>query len=126
PPVYQEMLAASSGDTWRTATLTKLFEWEKAKTPKEKRDKLTTDEAAVAKDVEGRISSSLTHWQSLTLLMQQVGAFLGMYSFGWMAQRVGRRPTFLLAYLAAMVTTAYVFGNLKEPMQIFWMVPIMG
>jgi MFS family permease len=126
PPVYQQMLADSSDDSGRTDTLTKLFEWEKAKTPKEKRDQLTTDEAIVAKEVEGRISSSLTHWQSLTLLMQQVGAFLGMYSFGWMAQRVGRRPTFLLAYLAAMFTTAYVFWNLKEPMQIFWMIPIMG
>jgi MFS family permease len=120
------MLTASTADPERMATLDKLFEWEKTHTPKEKRSKLSEAEAAIAKEVEGRISSKLTIWQSLTLLMQQVGAFLGMYGFGWMAQRAGRKPTFFVAYLMAMLTTAYVFWNLRQPTDVFWMIPIMG
>jgi MFS family permease len=58
--------------------------------------------------------------------MQQIGAFLGMYAFGWLAQQVGRRPTFLIAFIMAMLTTAMVFWYLETPNDIFWMVPIMG
>lgn len=126
PPIYAEMLAESASNPDRQATLNKLSEWEELQTPKEQRSKLTAVEAAVAKDVEDRISSKLTIWQSLTLLMQQVGAFLGMYGFGWMAQRVGRKPTFFVAYFFAMVTTAFVFWNLQKPSDIFWMIPVMG
>jgi MFS family permease len=126
PPIYEQMLKASASDPERTATLTQLYDWEKSKTPKEQRAKLSESQSVIAKEVEGNVSSQLTKWQSLTLLMQQVGAFLGMYSFGWLAMRIGRRPTFLMAYLFAMVSTAYVFWNLKEPNQIFWMIPLMG
>jgi MFS family permease len=126
PPVYEQLLARSAEDPVRTTTLNKLYEWEKNQTPKEQRGTLSAEEAAIAKEVEGRISSRLTIWQSLTLLMQQVGAFLGMYGFGWMAQRIGRKPTFLLAFLSAMVTTAWVFWTLDTPSDIFWKIPVMG
>ena len=73
-----------------------------------------------------RITGKLTQYAGLTLLMQQIGAFLGMYCFGWLAQKAGRKPTFLLAFSMAMVTTAGVFWYLDQPNDIFWMVPIMG
>jgi MFS family permease len=126
PPIMEAMKADSSGDPTRLATLEQLEQWEVNKTPKEERRKLNEDETKISREVEGRISSKLTKWQSYTLLMQQVGAFLGMYSFGWLAQRVGRRPTFFFAFLMAGLSTAYVFWNLKQPADIFWMVPIMG
>lgn len=126
PPIFEAMLDESSGNASRIATINQLYEWEKNKVPKENRTKLNEEEAAIAKEAEGRISSKLTEWQSITLLMQQVGAFLGMYGFGWMAMRVGRKPTFFLAYLMAGITTAYVFWNLRQPSDIFWMIPMMG
>lgn len=126
PPVFEQLLADSASDPVRTATLTKLYEWEKNQTPKEQRSQLSAEEAAVAKEVEGKVSSQLTKWQSGTLFMQQIGAFLGMYGFGWMAQRVGRKPTFLMAYVSAMITTAWVFWTLDTPTDIFWKIPIMG
>jgi MFS family permease len=94
-------------------------------TPKSERRKLTESEAVVAKTIEDQISSELTFWQSLTLLSQQIGAALGMYSFGWLAQRFGRKPAFLLAYVAAMFSTALVFWKLDSP-QDFWMIVVMG
>jgi hypothetical protein len=126
PPVFAELEAASVSNPQRAATLAKLAEWEKNQTPKEQRTALTEAEAAIAKEVEGKISSQLSKWQAGTLFMQQIGAFLGMYGFGWMAQRVGRKPTFLLAYLTAMATTAWVFWTLSDPTDIFWKIPIMG
>lgn len=126
PPIFAELQTASVSDPARSATLAKLAEWEKNKVPKEQRGKLTTEEAVVAKEVQDKISSQLTKWQSGTLFMQQIGAFVGMYGFGWLAQRVGRKPTFLLAYITAGLTTAWVFWTLDDPTDIFWKIPIMG
>jgi MFS family permease len=126
PPIMERMIAESTDRPERLATIQLLYDWEQAKTPKGERRELTEEEAVVAKEVEGMVSSRLTTWQSLTLLMQQVGAFLGMYSFGWMAQRIGRKPTFFAAYLMAGLSTAFVFWNLKQPTDIFWMIPFMG
>ncbi|MEX2175432.1 MAG: MFS transporter [Pirellulaceae bacterium] len=126
PPIYERHIQASASNPERAATLSKLYEWEKNNTPKEQRSTLSEEEVAIEKEVESQISSQLTKWQTGTLFMQQIGAFIGMYGFGWMAQRVGRKPTFLLAYLSAMVTTAWVFWTLEEPSDIFWKIPIMG
>jgi MFS family permease len=49
-----------------------------------------------------------------------------MYSFGLIAQRIGRKPTFAIALTAALVTTLYVFYSLQYLWQIFVLVPIMG
>jgi MFS family permease len=122
---YDEALRSAESDTQRTAVLTKIYGWELKLTPKADREPLTSEEKVIADEMEGIISSELTFWQSLTLLLQQVGAFLGMYSFGWLAQKIGRKPTFLLAYLSAMATTALVFWRLESPSD-FWMIIVMG
>ena len=55
-----------------------------------------------------------------------LGAALGMFGFGALAQRIGRRPTFALAFLAAFVSTLAVFWFLQDFWQIWLMVPVMG
>jgi MFS family permease len=87
---------------------------------------LSESEAAVKKVAEGRIKGRLTRWQSYTSLMINFGAFLGVYSFGLLSQRIGRKPTFALAFIAAFLSTAIVFWTLSELWQIFVLVPIMG
>jgi MFS family permease len=62
----------------------------------------------------------------MTAIAINVGAFFGMFSFGLLAQRIGRKPTFAIALLAACLTTATTFFTLKEFWQIFVLVPIMG
>ncbi|MFO0918220.1 MAG: MFS transporter [Planctomycetaceae bacterium] len=118
-------LALAGADAEQRELLTLLRNWEEKLVPKSERRQLTEAEAVVAKTIEDQISSELTFWQSLTLLSQQIGAALGMYSFGWLAQRFGRKPAFLLAYTAAMFSTAMVFWKLDSP-QDFWMITVMG
>ena len=120
---YETALANADAET--TAALTLFKSWEENLTPKSERRQLSESEAIVAKGIEDQISSELTYWQSLTLLSQQIGAALGMYSFGWLAQQLGRKPAFLIAYVAAMLSTALVFWKLDSP-QDFWMIAVMG
>jgi MFS family permease len=49
-----------------------------------------------------------------------------MFGFGALSQRIGRKPTFAIALLAAFVSTAGVFWVLTELWQVFVLVPIMG
>src|SRR5207237_7039744 len=55
-----------------------------------------------------------------------LGAFFGMFGFGALSQRIGRKPTFVLALLAAFFSTIAVFWFLADFWQIFVMVPVMG
>jgi MFS family permease len=122
---YDAAIVAAQGDSAKIAILEKLFQWEREFTPLNEREKLTAAEEAVSQEMNSQISGTLTFWQSMTLLCQQLGAFTGMYAFGWMAQRVGRKPTFLLAFIAAMLMTALVFWKLSGPYDL-WMLFIMG
>jgi MFS family permease len=75
---------------------------------------------------ENEVVGHVAFWKGITSLMINAGAFLGMYSFGVVTQRIGRKPTFALAFVAALLSTAAVFALLHEFWQIFVLVPIMG
>lgn len=89
-------------------------------------DGLTDAEKDVRKLVDSRIKGRLTRWQSYTSLMINCGAFLGMFGFGALSQRIGRKPTFAIAFVSAYLSTVMVFWTLTELWQIFVLVPIMG
>jgi MFS family permease len=72
------------------------------------------------------IPGKLTFWAGVTSMMLNLGAFFGIYGFSHLSQRIGRRPTFAMAFVLAMLSTAMVFWYLKDFSQIFWMLPIMG
>lgn len=87
------------------------------------------------------VAGKLTIWAGVTSIMQNVGGFLGIYAFGIVCQRIGRRPTFGIAFVLALLSTASVFAFLKPgPVtgrldlwaqvvcfhQIFWLIPLMG
>ena len=67
-----------------------------------------------------------TFWIGMTSLLQNLGAFFGIYTFTHVTQRIGRRKAFAIAFVAAMVSTAYTFWNLDSFDDIFWMIPLMG
>jgi hypothetical protein len=73
-----------------------------------------------------RIPGQVTFWAGVTSIMINVGAFPGIYCFSHVAQRIGRRPTFAISFVLALLSTAMVFMFLKERSQVFWMMPIMG
>jgi MFS family permease len=80
----------------------------------------------VAADVQRIAGGRLTRWQSYTSLMINIGAFLGMFGFGALAERIGRKPAFTIALLAAFASTVAVFYFLEHFWQIFVLVPLMG
>jgi MFS family permease len=67
-----------------------------------------------------------TTWTGVISLLQNLGGFAGIYAFTHLTQRVGRRKAFAVAYVLALVATAFTFWNLRDFSDIFWMIPIMG
>jgi MFS family permease len=75
---------------------------------------------------EAQINGEVTWWKGIASLMFNCGAFFGMYGFTLLTQRVGRRPAFFVAFLAAAGATILVFSQLREFNDVFWMMPLMG
>lgn len=78
------------------------------------------------KTIDPVVNGRLTRWQSLTSIMINVGAFCGIFGFGFLAQGLGRRTAFAIALVAAYASTVAVFFFLNEFWQIFVLVPLMG
>lgn len=72
------------------------------------------------------VNGQAAWWKGFTSIMINVGAFIGMYTFGFLSQILGRKPTFVIAFLAAAFSTASVLLFLQDFTQILWMVPLMG
>jgi MFS family permease len=75
---------------------------------------------------EKQVAGAVAHWKGIASMMMNAGGALGMYGFAILAQRMGRKPTFAVYFLAALVSTTSVFYFLTEYHQVFWMIPIMG
>ena len=67
-----------------------------------------------------------TFYVSLTSLLQNFGAFFGIYGFGLIAGIMGRRTAFAVAYTIGLIATVAVFGFMSQPEQIWWMIPLLG
>jgi MFS family permease len=123
--VYGELIggARQAGDSFRESQLTAALEFE-VNPPKGQSlpTELNTAKAKADPIINGRLS----RLAGATSMMINLGAFFGMFGFGTVSQRIGRKPTFAIGFVAAFASTAAVFGYLSETSQIFWMVPIMG
>ncbi|MBM4020373.1 MAG: MFS transporter, partial [Planctomycetes bacterium] len=65
-------------------------------------------------------------YASMAFLIQQMGAFLGIFAFSILTGIIGRRPTFVLSLLLGLATVIGVFGFMTQPSQIWWMCPLLG
>ncbi len=121
--VYDAEVRQAEGDEARIALLTQLkaVEVEGAELPE-------LDDAGreLKTRIDGLINGPLTRWSSYTAIAINVGAFFGMFGFGALSQRIGRKPTFFIAFIAALLSTAAVFWFLQDFWQIWVMAPIMG
>ncbi|HEY2156206.1 MAG TPA: MFS transporter [Isosphaeraceae bacterium] len=68
----------------------------------------------------------VSFWVAVTSLLQNFGAFLGVYAFSYVTHHVGRKPAFFVTFILAMASTAFTFWFLDDVTDIFWMIPIMG
>ena len=58
--------------------------------------------------------------------LQDVGAFLGMVAFTFLAGWLGRKLAFLFSFMTCMFITMYVFSSLNSASDAYWMLPMMG
>jgi hypothetical protein len=58
--------------------------------------------------------------------LQDAGAFLGMIGFTIVASVFSRRLAFFFAFVAGLLTTAFVFNSLQTASDAYWMLPMMG
>jgi len=72
------------------------------------------------------LAGKVTTWIGVTSLLQNLGAFFGVYAFTHLTNYTGRVKAFAVSFVAAMGMTAYTFWNLKQISDIFWMIPLMG
>ena len=63
---------------------------------------------------------------SLASLLQNAGAFVGIYVFSILTGAVGRRPAFALSFIVGLAAVVGVFGFMTERSQIWWMAPMLG
>lgn len=64
-------------------------------------------------------------WAAANLIVMNLGAFCGMLAFSKAASRFGRKPVFIIAFLAAMASTVFFYQCFKTTTDI-WMSFIMG
>ncbi len=74
------------------------------------------------REVEGRLS----FWKGITSMVQNAGAFFGIYAFAIMGRSLGRRPAFAISFVMAAIATVATFWFLDSFWQIFVLIPIMG
>jgi MFS family permease len=74
---------------------------------------------------ETEIASQATYYKGLNSIIQNIGAFFGMLAFAAVAQKIGRRPAFVLAFLGALAATNLYFQMFKGVDQL-WMSGLMG
>jgi MFS family permease len=60
------------------------------------------------------------------MILQDVGALLGMFAFTFLAAAFSRRLAFVLSFAMCLVVTAFVFYALKSASDAYWMLPLMG
>jgi MFS family permease len=75
-----------------------------------------------AREIQGK----LTFWKGITSLVQNGGAFFGIYAFAYVTQFIGRRWAFGISFLLAAAATALTFWSLDAFWEIFVLIPIMG
>jgi MFS family permease len=72
-----------------------------------------------------KIASEKSRWMGYNSIVQNIGAFFGMIVFTKVAQRIGRKQTFVIGSVAAMAATIFFFLNFDGKGDI-WMSSIMG
>ncbi|HTU22378.1 MAG TPA: MFS transporter [Gemmataceae bacterium] len=75
-----------------------------------------------AKEIDGMVS----FWAGMTSLMMNIGAFFGIYAFSYVTHSLGRKLSFGIFFVLALLSTAFVFWFFHSTMDVFWMIPIMG
>lgn len=72
------------------------------------------------------LNGKVTSWKAISFLLQNIGAFFGIYAFSRVTAYIGRRPAFAISFVLAMGSTALTFWFLNDFTDVYWMIPLMG
>jgi hypothetical protein len=73
-----------------------------------------------------QIAGAKSTWIGINSIFQNLGAFIGMILMTMLVQKIGRRPAFAIAFLAAMGATIAFFQLFHAKSDVFWLSPLMG
>jgi MFS family permease len=76
--------------------------------------------------LEGAPQEQIDSVRAWGTALQDVGAFLGMVAFTFIASYFSRRLAFLMAFALCLGVTAFVFNSLNDVGDVYWMLPMMG
>ncbi|MCB1209680.1 MAG: MFS transporter [Verrucomicrobiales bacterium] len=72
-----------------------------------------------------KIAAEKSWWVGMNSIVQNTGAFIGMLAFTRLAQKMGRRPAFVLFFVLALISTVGYFQLFNSRTDI-WMSGVMG
>ncbi|MBX9789389.1 MAG: MFS transporter [Pirellulales bacterium] len=75
---------------------------------------------------QAEINQQLGRWTALSLVLQNLGGFFGIYAYSRITHYVGRKPAFAVSFVAALASTMMVFWFMDDFYDILWMIPLMG
>jgi hypothetical protein len=70
-------------------------------------------------DRAAAIRKTLQDYRSTVSLVQQVGAFLGMFSYAILSERIGRKPALAIFFVAAFVAVQATFWGVRDPLSAY-------
>ncbi|MFD2256907.1 MFS transporter [Luteolibacter algae] len=80
----------------------------------------------ISEALKGESQSKIDSVRSWGTALQDIGSFLGMASFTFVATFLSRRLAFLCSFILCFITTVFVFSNLNSAGDAMWMLPLMG
>ena len=72
------------------------------------------------------LRANADQWAAIAVIVQNFGSFFGMLFFAWFAERLGRRPTFAIAFIACLIIVPFTFHVMKVQWHVFALLPIFG
>lgn len=76
-------------------------------------------------EIDKLVAGQSAYYRGLNSIIQNLGAFFGMLAFAYVAQRMGRKPAFVIAFIGAFIATNAYFQLFKSVDQM-WMSFVMG
>lgn len=73
-----------------------------------------------------QIAGARGYWIGINSIFQNIGAFIGMLLMTKLAQKVGRKPAFAVAFICALIATVAFFRLFDSKNDVYWLSPIMG
>lgn len=80
----------------------------------------------IKETLSGASKEHVSRVRGFATLWQDVGAFFGMFAFTILATRVGRKVSFALSLIIAYAALCFVFIQLDQEREIYWMTTLVG